>query len=380
MRSIAFFRIIIGLFLFFLLSGCSITITDAPPSENPPLEHSIKEKEKNEADFSSMPKSLTIEKGSFEKVYGWLDDQTILYSYVISGNYVLASYNLYSEDQDTIFTTEEPIMNVLIHKHSDKLFIHTSPYSHAGNLYFTDFKGNVYFSTEIDSYELAYEWNEAEPSLMLVTAFFEDWSYKVHLINSETGKVEEVEGIQPFLKWYDDKHILEQDWKEDELAFFAPIIKKSLLKTTELEKVHEEVFRFDMFAHNMMTIKVEDKNEKEIKYSFYDFKLKEVISVAFPNLTQYADWLIPFYTFNEKNQAFLTFAPKRHDSLEHYNEGYQLVSVDLKQLKTKVLLTDLENKPILCSKEGDLCLYGYQYENLLNLKTGKQLQLIHTST
>lgn len=380
MRTNVFFGMMIGMFLFFLISGCSISSTDAPPSDNPQLDHPIEEIEKNDDGFNDLPKPLTIEKGSFEKVYGWLDDQTILYSYTNEGYYLLESYNLYSEHKEEIFTTEAPIMNVLIHKHTENLFIHTSPYAHAANLYFTDFKGNVHFSTEIDSYELVYEWNEAEPSLMLATAFFEDWSYKVHLINSETGNVEEVEDVQPFLKWYNDKHILEQDWKEDELAFFAPIIKKSLVKTAEPEKLFEKVFRFDIFAHNIMTIKVEDKNEDEIKYSFYDLKLKEMFSIAFPNLTQYSDWLIPYYTFNEKTKTFLTFAPKIHASVDDYNEGYELVGVDLKHHKTKVFFNDLDNKPILCSKEGELCLYGYQYEQLLNIKTGKQLLLVNTST
>ncbi|MCR2820390.1 YqgU-like beta propeller domain-containing protein [Lederbergia panacisoli] len=379
MRKNVYFRIMIVLFLSLLISGCSISSTDAPPSKIPPLDNPKEEIEKSEDGFNDVLKPLTIEKGTFEKVYGWLDDQTILYSYVHAGNYFLESYNLYTKEQEIIFTTEEPIMNVLIHKHTENLFIHTSPRAHAGKLYFIDFTGNVYFTTEIDSYELAYEWNETEPSLMLVTAFFEDWSYKVHLINNETGKVEEVEDTQPFLKWYGDKYILEQDWQEDELAFFAPIIKKSLLKTTEPKQVFEKVFRFDIFAHNIMTIKVEDKNEDEIKYSFYDLKLKENFSVAFPNLTQYSDWFIPYYTFNEKTKTFLTFAPKEHNSVDHYNEGYELVGVDLNHHKTTVLFKHLENKPILCSKEGDLCLYGYQYEQLLNIKTGKQFRLVNSS-
>ncbi|MBS4194680.1 YqgU-like beta propeller domain-containing protein [Lederbergia citri] len=378
MCKTAIFHIVIGLFLFFLLSGCSISQADAPPS-NKPQSHPSETGEKNEDINMEQPKPLKVERGSFEKVYGWLDDQTILYSYVMEGNYYLTSYNIFGGNQESIFTSDAPIMNVLIHKNTEKLFIHTSQYSHSANIYFTDYKANIEFSTEIDSYELVYEWNEMNPSLMLLTAFFEDWSYNVKLINSETGSVENIEDVQPFLKWYDDKQILEQDWKENEVSFFAPVLKKSLISTTDSEKIFDKVFRFDTFNDHFMTIKVEEENKEEIKYSFYDSKLKEISHIAFPNLTQYSDWLIPYYTFN-KNDTFLTFAPKKHDSADHYNEGFELVSIDIKQHKKNVLFNDLENKPIMCSNEGDLCLYGYQYEQLLNIKTGKQFPLVITST
>lgn len=376
MRKSAIFHIMIG---FFLLSGCSISQADAPPS-NKPQKHPGEMREKNEDVIIQQPKPLNVISGSFEKVYGWMDSQTILYSYVNEGKYYLSSYHIFSGNQELIFTSDAPIMNVLIHKNTEKLFIHTSQYSHSANLFFTDYKGNVEFSTEIDSYELVYEWNEMNPSLMLLTAFFEDWSYQVKLINSESGTVEDIENVQPFLKWYDNQQILEQDWKEDEVAFFAPILKKSLVSTTDSEKMFDQVFRFDTFNNHIMTIKVEEENMEEIKYSFYDSKLKEIYHVAFPNLTQYSDWLIPYYTFNKKNETFLTFAPKKHDTADHYNEGFELVSVDLKQHKKSVLFNDLENKPIVCSEEGDLCLYGYQYEQLINLKTGKQFPLVITSS
>ncbi|MBS4199664.1 hypothetical protein KHA93_08345 [Bacillus sp. FJAT-49732] len=378
MRKFVIFHIVIGLVFTLLVSGCSITVTDAPPSNTPKVEHPFEENKKQEKASTKHPEPLQIQNGSFEKVYGWLDNETILYSYINEGKYVLESDQLYSKHHEVIFTSEAPIMNVLIHKHSKKLFIHTSPYSHSANVYFTDFKGNIEFSTEIDSYELVYEWNETDPSLMLVTAFFEDWSYKVHLINVNTGKVEEVEDVQPFLKWYNDKQILEQDWKVDDLAFFAPVLKKSLYETTDPVKVFEDVFRFDIFANNIMTIKVEEDNIEALKYTFFDLQQQKIFDITLPNITQYSDWLIPYYTFNEKSKTFLTFAPKKHDSIELYNEDYELISVDLNEHKKTVLFNNIENKPILCSKEGDLCLYGYQYEQLLDLNTGKILPLTNS--
>jgi len=377
MYRISLFNIIIGLIFIFVVSGCSITVTDAPPSDIPKKELPVEENKKEEKVITKIPEPLNIRTGSFEKVYGWLDDETILYSYNNEGKYFLESYHLFSKHHEVIFTSEAPIMNVLIHKHSKQLFIHTSPYSHAAKVFFTDFKGNIDFSTEIDSYELIYEWNETDPSLMLVTAFFEDWSYKVHLINSKTGKIKEIEDLQPFFKWFNGNEILEQDWQPEELTFFAPVLKKSLNNTSKSEIIFDEVFRFDIFANNMMTIKVEEENKESLIYSFFDMHHKEIFNATFPNISQYSDWLIPFYSFIEKSSLFVTLVPKKHDSLEHYNEGFDLVSVDIKRHKKTTIFNDLENKPILCSEEGDLCLYGYQYEQVLNLNTGKIVQLVH---
>ncbi|MBS4202907.1 hypothetical protein [Lederbergia citrea] len=373
MQFRCFLYVMMVFILAIILPGCSNSYSGTSPLADLPEEQETEEIVSAQSDV----KPLNITEGIFEKVYGWIDQETLLYSYENNGKYYVYSHNLYSGISKLVFSSDAPIVNILIHKESGNLFIHTSPHSHAAMVYFTDKEGHINFSTHIDSYELAYEWNKTNPSLMLITAFYEDWSYKVHQINVQAQKVTELIGYQPFLKWFNQDHILEQDWKENEAAFFAPIWKKSLSNPTDSSLLQENVYRFDVFSNIIMTIKVPENNTEFFEYNFNDVALEtEVANFKLPNITHYSDWLVPFYDFIYEDQRFITFAPKSHGNADRYNEGYRLIQLALTDQTESILFGDLDNKPLSCSPDGVHCLYGYQFEQILNLETGEKVFLV----
>ena len=50
--------------------------------------------------------------------------------------------------------------------------------------------------------------------------------------------------------------------------------------------------------------------------------------------------------------------------------------IDVEHNSVTELIDDLNNKPITCSPEGLLCLYGYQFDQILNLVTGELTKLV----
>lgn len=371
-----FVHSIIGLVFICLLSACSMLSTDLSPSERP-IEQPLPE-ENTEMDLPEQPLvPLNISERSFEKIYGWLDDQTIIYTYTQAENYLISSYNLYNGKSEVLFRSEAPITNILIHNQLKKLFIHTSPYAHMATVYFIDLEGNIEYSTDIESYELAYEWNENDPAQMLITAFYEDWSYKVQHINVDAKMINDVEDVQPFVKWLNQEEVIEQDWVEEGTDFFAPLMKKAIATTKLAEKIVDDVFRFDVFSDQTMVITVPEDQPEVLKYYFYDSSFKDKQpDLTVPNLTQYTDWLIPEYEYNAKNNEFLTFIPKTHGSADIYNEGFELISLQLDDHEQKTIASNMENKPLSCSPEGKLCLYGYQLEQIINIETVERTMLI----
>lgn len=357
----------------FLLASC--VSTDKEMLTEKPVVESKQETEKPKQKPDLLP--VEIKQANVDKIHGWLDDQTILYSYVQEGKYIIASYELFNGSSHIIFTSEHPIHNVKIHQTGQMLFVHTSKSSSVATVYFVDPRGDTLYSTEIESYELTYEWNEQDPNLMLVTAFFEDWSYETMYIHVEDRTINKVEGLQPFMKWIGESGILEQDWNRDEQEFFAPIIKKSLDNMEEGERLLEQVYRFDVLGNRLMTINVPTDNPEVMEYLFYDQNLEVYSStIVMPNLTQYTDWLIPFYDYMASNHVFLSFVPKKHESVDSYKEGFQLISFDLQENTKKVIMDKLDNKPISCSPNGKYCLYGHLFEQLLDLDSAKIFNLI----
>ncbi len=362
----------------FLHYSASGVIPKEPPN-NPPIEPN----EPNETDGANdavderanlIP--LVIEDEKFERFYGWLDDQTILYSSELSGEHRVYSYHLFSGNSELIFSSPAPIINVLIHQDQQKLFFHTSQYTHAANIYFTDLEGNLEYTTEIESYELAFEWNEQNASSMMITAFFEDWSYNVYHLNISSRKLEEVPSVQPFIKWYGEDRFLQQEWNEEDVEFFAAITVKELSDLSLGESLKEDVYRYDVLADHLMTITVPPEDMELFEYEFYNQSMERIAAFQTANLTQYSDWLLPFYYYDGKNNEFLTFAPKQHGNSDEYAGGFRLLKIDIDHNSVTELIDDLDNKPILCSPEGLLCLYGYQFDQILNLETGELTKLV----
>ncbi|CAM3952968.1 YqgU-like beta propeller domain-containing protein [Lederbergia lenta] len=366
MRLTVKFCILMNVIIILLLSGCIEKSMDASPSPEP-----LNKSESNESNSVNLPVvPLDVGSGKFEKSYGWLDDQTILYSYVDKGKYYVSSYELYKGDSEIIFASSTPIVNVIIHPMQEKLLIHTSPSTHGAEVFITDAQGDISFSTEIESYELAIEWNKKDATQMFITAFYEDWTYDIHHLDLSTNNMNKVPHLEPFMKWLGNS-VIEQRWNENDEAFFAPLWKTFIDRDKKTELLKDEVYRFDVFSDYLMVITIPKNNQTVFEYQFFDLSMKRKNLLEKPNLTQYADWLIPYYDYNVAENKFITFAPETHASVDTYNDGFKLIELDLDDGKEKELIVDIDNQPISCAASGNQCLYGYQLENLLNLKTGK---------
>ncbi|MEK3890738.1 YqgU-like beta propeller domain-containing protein [Bacillus sp. FSL K6-3431] len=364
--------LLIHILIVFLLSGCIEKTMDASPKHNPT------DKSENESIVNLPVKSLPIDPGAFEKVYGWIDAKTIIYSYVEEEMYIVATHHLFNGDSKVVFTSPTPIVNVIIHPSQEKLLIHTSPYTHGAKIFITDLLGEITFSTEIDSYELAIEWDPKDSSQMFITAFFEDWTYDIHHLNLNNKEMTKVPHLHPFMKWMNHS-VIEQRWKDNDGAFFAPLWKTSVDVDSHSELIKDTVFRFDVFSDYLMAIIVPENNKQVFEYQFFDFSMERKAILEMPNIMQYSDWLIPNYDYNVVENRFITIAPKNHGSLDNYNNGFKMIELDLHENTKRVLMEDIENKPFTCTPDGELCLYGFQLEELLNLKTKKIEKLVTDS-
>lgn len=313
---------------------------------------------------------------TFERVYGWLGNDILVYSFVKNGTYYVLTHDLYNDMTNQIFSSDAPIVNILIHENSQHLFIHTSPQANMAYIYFLNEEGEIYYSTEIESYELSYEWNQYDPNVMLITAFGEDWSYEVFQLVLATGELKKIEPIQPFVKWLNEEEILEQDWTDD-MALFAPIVRKSLQPIDD-EKIYQSAYRFDVLSHNqVLIINVPDSLDDRFVYRLLDLQTKkEKPLLIIPTLMQYTDWLIPFYDYIEQQHRLITFAPYTHGYADVYDQGFQLLSIQINDQTETIHLDQMENKPIDCNQSGDHCLYGHQFEDMIHLKTGEIISLL----
>lgn len=313
--------------------------------------------------------------GEFYKVAGWLSDKELVYVTNMDQSSNVYRYDLVTGKSDLIFKSVHPIVTVQISPSQKYLLIHSSPSSYEGLVTVTDAKGNEKLRESFASYELEFEWNPYNEEQILVSKFAEDWTFKVLLLDMKTDNTRELSLPQPFIKWLSEKEIAFLNWDENSPQLFAPLIEKNLGSGSE-KTIFPSAIQFAAFPNLLMTISVNKQDQSLATYSFSDQRQKEIFTFSIPQLTNFSDWLVPYYDYNNKTGQFITFQPLKSGEIDSYADGFQLAKYDLKKGTSKVIMDGLINEPINISPTGEAILYGNSFEKMIDLKTQKIYELI----
>jgi hypothetical protein len=309
---------------------------------------------------------IPIEEGEFEKVYGWMDGRTIVYSTNIQNYSNVYAYDLAEGKNQLIKKVESSITSLHISPSGEYLLIR-SPVSPTEMMISVIQKsGEELYSEKIEASDVAIEWNLYNEQRVLISTFTEDWQSQSFDLSIADKKRTEIEVSNPFSYWYGENRLIYLNWNQNDLSLFANVFTKDLSSQVEKE-VLSSIFQMDAFKRSIMTIKIDQDPLSEASYHFYDQELKLIGSFKTPVLTRFSDWLIPYYDYNEKKNTFISFQPIENGEVSTYNQGFQLFKYELNRNEKKSIMEGLENEPLSCSPEGDVCLYGYYFEKLIDL-------------
>ncbi|WP_251551373.1 hypothetical protein [Neobacillus muris] len=327
-----------------------------------------------EASVGQWKLPISIQEGEFYKVIGWTSDTEVVYITNQGQTSSIYRYNLLSGTSELIYRSESPVVTGLISPSKQFILIHSSPSTYEGVVTIIDLKGNQKLTQSIPSHELSFEWNPYNEAEILVSKFNEDWTYQTFLLNVKQGTMQELLLPQPFIKWQDEGRMVYLDWDKEEPGLFAPLIVRSLAEGSD-KTLFEAVIHYNMFGNRLLTITVDGKDPSESTYSLYNEQFQEIFSFSIPQLSMYSDWLIPYYDYNGNKKQFMTLQPVTSGEADFYTDGFDMVSYDVKNGNHQLILSGIENEPILFSPSGDMLLYGHQLEKAIDLKEKKVYHL-----
>jgi hypothetical protein len=361
--------------LMLLLAGCTIQQSANGTNEGKKSENGPK-KNGQASLFEKMKLPIPIQSGRFVGVMGWLDDKTIVYLAETDGSSILYKYNLFSGKSIKLFASDAPVVSVKVSPSGKRLLVHYSPSDNQGTITVMDQAGKPLSTKTIVSSEISYVWNPYNEDLVLVTAFDEQWNFHVSILNIKTNELaNSLLKKQPFAEWLTGKEFIYLDWDINEPALFAPVARQKMSET-KVEYIQlKNVFQLFAFQDVFLILSVADGKQEKAVYTFYTNRFKRLQTFSIPQLANLSDWLVPNHDFVRKSNQFLTFRPLSSGDADTYNKGFQLVRYSLDGKKEEVLLEAMENKPIDCSPNGRLCLYGYQLENMIDLDAKKVVPL-----
>ncbi|MDE3839589.1 hypothetical protein C0966_09495 [Bacillus methanolicus] len=359
-RSVLLLIVFISILTLF---GCSSEKKEnkqnaVKPSNNLP-------KETREGGFDIIP--LEIPEGEFDRAIGWLDNKTIVYISNIQQGSNVYKYHLPTGRSTLLYKSKSPIVAVYISSSRERILIHSSRSSYEGMITILTDKGEELASENIESYELAFEWNPYNENILFVSSFTEEWDFHTYILDIKDNELSEIQLAEPFASWLTEDELIYLDWNEDQPSLLAPL-KKVRYQRGEIDTILTDLFLAKAFKEYIMTIGLSQDSDDKGVYAFYSNNLKLKSSATVPLLSRYSDWLVPYFDLSPELKRFYTFRPLSGGEADTYSGTFQFVSIDIETGKETIILENGENEPVSCSADGKLCLYGNHLEKIIDVR------------
>jgi hypothetical protein len=322
-----------------------------------------------------IPIKLGVQE-EFSKASGWLSNTEILYiSNKNESSSILYSYSLITGQSTMLYKSGQPIITAEISPKKDKVMIHSSA-SEEGVLTVIDLSGKELYSGKIESYELTFEWNPFNDDLLIVSAFTEEWDFNTYLLDLKENSLKELQLPEPFVRWISEDMLVYQQWDENEISLKAPL-KSFSISGNHSKTLLEDVYQFDSLGKYLLTIEVaEGENPGLGLYTFTREGIHSAGSLTAPLLTSFSGWVVPFYDLMDDGKAFMYLRAKEQGEADLYEGGFDLMKYQFGEDKEEMVFSELANEPLSCSPSGEMCLYGFQLERVMNIDTKEIIELV----
>ena len=319
-----------------------------------------------EGNITFLPLSAE-DKGSADSAestesYGWLDNDTIIYSVKEMGIYTLYSFHISSKKKQELFSTTEIISSASVSPDRKYILVHSSDSNNNATIRILNPEGKDIQQVSIPSTEINFSWNHYSDGNLLIESFNENWEHASYLFDILDGTLVQIEVPEPFAQWNSEDSLVFLDWGGESFSLSAPLNEYNLNDGT-VKVLEKGVLSFGKDGDEALWIAREaetSSGQQGIEYTFYDGKMEEMSSFQLPVNGYNPDWIIPSFDFVVEENIFFTFSPSEDEP-----KKYKLIQFDLKQGQKTVRMDNVEEAPLECSPDGEKCLYGSRLEMLI---------------
>lgn len=318
------------------------------------------------------PKEQKVEKlmadsSTFHFVADWISDSELIYVVKKNGMYSINKYDIYNGMTTELFQETSLVIDVQVHPKKEYILIHTSDHPSYANIQIRSITGELVDTVEIESNEISIEWNDLNPSLLLLTAFQEDWSYDVFLYSGEIDEIQLLPFDNPFPKWFGEDQIvigLLDDHPLDGSKLQLVDVNQNRKKWL----IEDSVVYFDTFQDSLLTMTIDEQRQEAI-FTIFNDGGEKVFDWKAPAVSNYSEWAIPEMDWIESTTLFM-ISPKSAGLMDEMNDEAQLTMID--RLGLTMITKVPYGAPISCSSTK--CLLGYRADIIVDIETGEQEQ------
>lgn len=350
--------------LLLLLSSLLLMIVGCQSNEKKEEPLQPADELKKQKEHLDQIEPLITSKQSFHFIVDWLSEEEVVFVELRDNIYYVMVYHLYRKELRTLYEESSIIADVYIHPTKEYLLLHTSESDHSATVKMIDREGEQIYELNIESNELEIQWNDLEPRYLMVTAFYEDWSYSPYFYNAYEHKLVSLDLPDPFPKWLGEEEIV--IFSEEKMGSLGGNSMKVLNIMTQEERLEKtDILYYDTFASSLLTMKKLDATTAQ--FDMMNEQLGFHQSWQSPLISNYSEWVIPEVAWLDTT-ALLTYIPVEAGLLDELSNGFTLNKIDANQ---QVVADHQMNNTLRCAPNKTACLMGPTYTDIYFLSDGE---------
>ncbi|WP_239254170.1 hypothetical protein [Listeria ilorinensis] len=315
---------------------------------------------------------------AFNRVVGWLTDSSVLLQVKRDGQTVFLSYDIYSGKQKTLYETSDMISDVNISADYTYFLVYAASSKDAASIkIFKTATGEKIAERQTAPVTVNFYWNQDTPEKLMLVAYDQDWQYRTYVWNFLTGQDEEIDTLSPFVSWYSDNLYLMR-LHSDEKSELSDLYLEDIRDAQNQSLVIANILQFAVNKNLLVTLE-KSEDEKELVYDFRTVGFQTLFKYTQPREYDEMGTFIPYFDTNFDQDHFLAFEPYESQKLGEIPGQYRLVEVNPKAGTSRTIMELMENQPLESSPNGQLALYGYQFDKVINIETKQLMTLVDLS-
>ena len=315
-------------------------------------------------------KTFEVDSKNFHFIVDWLTETKVVFVEKDTGKYLLRTFDITTGEIETLYEETMIIVDALIHPSKNTYLLHTSDDSSSATIKIISLEGVILDEISIASSELTIEWNDIDPTLLLLTAFQKDWSYDVFLYSGNEVDISLLPLKDPFPKWLGKQKVITLNVPEHPLDSRELLLYDPELGTQERLDL-EDVVHFDTYGDNLLAVQI---NEKNADYKIIDLDGTVLSKWSMAAASNYSEWVFPELSWGADTTIIMTSTSKG-GQLDDLGEPVHLVRVT--NGRQDVLLENISTGILRCSPSGEKCLAGSKAEKIIDIH--KQEEIIWIS-
>ncbi|MBM6614221.1 hypothetical protein JTF06_04885 [Desemzia sp. RIT804] len=318
--------------------------------------------------FTQIP----LPKEEFRKIIGWKSEEEVIVQAGDLDGDSLYSFNILTGSLDMLYETDSFILASIVIVEEEKMIVQQVKDAKS-TLVVLNNEGDTIQELPINANGFVdINVNSQNPAVAFVSYYEGENNTAVYNWNIETNEYTTVESASLNPQWYSENLYLFVDNGED-FTLGTGELYMGDIRNDEVLLLDSYVSDFFLHEDTFIKFTPSDFNDQEIILTYQYPFLVDVGFMVAPKVTMNKRILFPHITQAERNTSIYGIFAEKAVSIEEEPGEFIFAQLDFEEGKIEPIIEVPEEAPILISKNGQYCLYGWSFELLIDIEN----QTIH---